>query len=83
MPQAVLLGTENRAKQERLAWLLEGLGLKVVTPAQQSVEAPEIEEDGLLLAHDKNNGNPIIRDLGNLSNLHFMILAKSGAGKSG
>lgn len=43
---------------------------------------PEIEHDGILLAHDRNNGNPIIRDLGNLSNLHFMILAKSGSGKS-
>ena len=43
---------------------------------------PEIEHEGILLAHDRNNGNPIIRDLGNLTNLHFMILAKSGSGKS-
>lgn len=43
---------------------------------------PEIEEDGLLIAHDKSNNNPIIRDFGRLSNLHCMILARSGAGKS-
>jgi len=43
---------------------------------------PEIEQEGILLAHDRNNSNPIIRDLGKLSNLHTMILAKSGAGKS-
>ncbi len=46
MPQTVLLGTENRAKQERLAWLLEGLGMKLITPAEASLAAPEIEEDG-------------------------------------
>ena len=43
---------------------------------------PETEEEGMLIGHDKNNGNPIIRDLGKLTNLHCMILAKSGAGKS-
>ena len=41
-----------------------------------------IEEDGILLGHDRNNLNPIIRDLSQLSNMHMMILAKSGAGKS-
>ncbi|MSQ22750.1 MAG: hypothetical protein EXR53_05535 [Dehalococcoidia bacterium] len=47
VPQAVLLGTENRAKQERLAWLLEDLGLKLVTPSQAALAAPWVEEDGL------------------------------------
>lgn len=46
MQRAVLLGTENRAKQERLAWLLEGFGLTWVTPAQASLAAPWVEEDG-------------------------------------
>ncbi len=46
MPRAVLLGTQNRAKQERLAWLLEGLGLKLVTPAQAILTAPDVEEEG-------------------------------------
>ena len=46
MQKAILLGTENRAKQERLAWLLEGLGLKLVTPAQASLAVPVVEEDG-------------------------------------
>ena len=46
MPQALLLGTENRAKQERLAWLLNGSGRTWVTPAQVFLAAPRAQEDG-------------------------------------
>ena len=46
MPQALLLGTENRAKQERLAWLLDGTGRTWVTPAQVSLATPRAQEDG-------------------------------------
>ena len=52
MPQSVLLGTENRAKQERLAWLLEGSGLTWVTPAQVSLALPKVREEGL--SHQAN-----------------------------
>jgi type IV secretory pathway VirB4 component len=43
---------------------------------------PPIETDGILLGHDRNTLNPIVKDLSKLSNSHVMILAKSGAGKS-
>lgn len=39
-------------------------------------------ETATLIAHDRNTLNPIIVDLNKLSNAHFMLLAKSGAGKS-
>ena len=46
MPEAILLGTENQAKQERLAWLLDGSNVNLVTPAQASLAVPVVEEDG-------------------------------------
>lgn len=38
--------------------------------------------NGTLIAHDRSTLNPIIVDFNKLSNAHFMLLAKSGAGKS-
>ena len=52
MSKKILLATENRAKQERLAWLLEGFGLTRATPDQVSVAAPDILEEGA--SHEEN-----------------------------
>ena len=52
MSRKILLATENRAKQERLAWLLEGSGLTWATPDQVSVAAPDMLEEGA--SHEDN-----------------------------
>ncbi|MEM3431067.1 MAG: DUF87 domain-containing protein [Candidatus Micrarchaeia archaeon] len=46
-----------------------------------TVESDE-SGNGTLIAHDRATLNPIIVDFNKLSNAHFMLLAKSGAGKS-
>ena len=45
MPCRILLATTNPAKQARLRWLLDGLGLTCVTPEETGV-APPVEEEG-------------------------------------
>lgn len=43
----VLLATANLAKQERLAWLLEGTGFAWLTPQQAGIAPPPAREDGI------------------------------------
>lgn len=45
LPRTVLLATDNVAKQKRLSWLLEGLELQFVTPAQLP-SRPGLREEG-------------------------------------
>ena len=42
----ILLASGNRAKRERLGWLLEGLGYDLVGPETVAVALPEPQEDG-------------------------------------
>ena len=43
--KAVLLATNNRAKQGRLSWLLRGAGIPVVTPQDIQLIQPSFDED--------------------------------------
>ena len=43
--KAVLLATNNRAKQGKLSWLLRGAGIPVVTPQEIRLIQPSFDED--------------------------------------
>ena len=45
MGRTILLGTTNPVKQEHLAWLLEGLPLRIVRPVEEGLSV-EVEERG-------------------------------------
>ncbi len=54
-PARILIATTNPAKQERLRWLLEGLGIALVSPGELriAVDAPEEGGDHRAIAERK------------------------------
>ena len=41
----ILLASQNSAKRERLAWLLDGLGYELIRPEAVTVASPEPQEE--------------------------------------